>query len=245
MTPTNARGSMDGGFDAAVKRYFGDGIEQRVRREIAARFGGATPVGGATCVSTAGLSAPATGPQPRYLISAPTMSGSSERVSGTLNTALAFGAAIQAARVQNAMEPGSIRTLAVPGLGASTGRVPPETCAGQMLAAYELMRDHAFEDFADMRAALLATLAPLAARSRGAVCGSWARARTGRWSRSPRPPRRGRTGAGFSGSSKALRVLPPGLARGAGLIHSSRVSSGSIRIMWLADNPCTLRGHAA
>ena len=167
VTPTNARGSMDGGFDAAVKRYFGDGIEQRVRREIRARFGGATPVGCATCVSTAGLSAPATGPQPRYLISAPTMSGSSERVSGTLNTALAFGAAIQAARMQDAAEPGSIRTVAVPGLGASTGRVPPETCALQMFAAYELMRDHAFEDFADMRAALLATLAPLAARSRG------------------------------------------------------------------------------
>jgi O-acetyl-ADP-ribose deacetylase (regulator of RNase III) len=167
VTPTNARGSMDGGFDAAVKRYFGDGIEQRVRREIRARFGGATPVGCATCVSTAGLSAPATGPLPRYLISAPTMSGSSERVSGTLNTALAFAAAIQAARVQNATEPGGIRTVAVPGLGASTGRVPPETCARQMLAAYELMRDHAFEDFADMRAALLATLAPLAARARG------------------------------------------------------------------------------
>ena len=95
------------------------------------------------------------------------MSGSSERVSGTLNAALAFGAAIQAARMQNAMEPGSIRTLAVPGLGASTGRVPPETCARQMLAAYELMRDHAFEDFADMRPPCWRRLAPLAARSRG------------------------------------------------------------------------------
>jgi O-acetyl-ADP-ribose deacetylase (regulator of RNase III) len=166
VTPTNARGSMDGGFDAAVKRYFGDGIEARVRREVRARFGGATPVGCATCVSTAGLSAPATGPQPRFVVSAPTMSGSAERVSGTLNTALAFAAAIQAARMRNAAEPGGIATLAVPGLGASTGRMPPESCARQMLAAYELMRDHAFDDFADMRAALLCELAPLAARAR-------------------------------------------------------------------------------
>jgi O-acetyl-ADP-ribose deacetylase (regulator of RNase III) len=172
VTPTNARGSMDGGFDAAVKRYFGDAIEHRVRREVRARFGGATPVGAATCVSTLGLSVPATGPQPRYLISAPTMSGSSERVSGTLNAALAFAAAVQAARMRNAAEPDAIRTIAVPGLGASTGRVPPDECARQMFAAYEVMRDHAFEDFDDMRAALLGELAPLSVRSRRACIGS-------------------------------------------------------------------------
>ena len=158
VTPTNARGSMDGGFDAVVKRYFGSGIEKRVKRDIGTRFGGSVPVGCAACVSTAGLYVPPGGPQPKYLISTPTMCGSAEQVGGTLNTALAFGATVQAVRLQNAAEPGSIRSIAMPGLGSRTGRMAPEQCAAQMHAAYELLRDEQFDDFADMRAALLASL---------------------------------------------------------------------------------------
>ncbi|MEO1173941.1 MAG: macro domain-containing protein, partial [Myxococcota bacterium] len=52
VTPTNARGSMDGGLDGVLKNYFGAGIEKRVQAEIAKHHQGAMPVGNATCVST-------------------------------------------------------------------------------------------------------------------------------------------------------------------------------------------------
>ena len=159
VTPTNSRGSMDGGLDAVLKRYLGGGIESRVRREIAQRHDGRLAVGRATCVATEGLWAPPDGAQPRYVISTPTMNSSSQNVSGTLNVAWGFAAALQAAHLRNleAIESGEgavIRSIAVPGLGAATGRVPPETCAAQMYAAYRLMRDWTYEDWDSMRAAL-------------------------------------------------------------------------------------------
>jgi O-acetyl-ADP-ribose deacetylase (regulator of RNase III) len=158
VTPTNAHGSMDGGVDAVMKRYLGRGIEARVRREIDAQFAGTLPVGCAVCVPTAGLTVPRGGPQPAFLISAPTMAESSQDVSETDNVAWAFAAAVQAVRQQNAREPRSILSLASPGLGASTGRVSPTTCAEQMRCAYDLLCDRRFEDFAALRTGLLAHL---------------------------------------------------------------------------------------
>src|SRR5687767_11082028 len=99
VTPTNARGSMDGGLDAVLKRYLGNGIEARVRREITHRHDGWLGVGCATCVGTDGLWAPPGGAQPRFVISTPTMLTSSENVSGTLNVAWSFAAALHAARL--------------------------------------------------------------------------------------------------------------------------------------------------
>src|SRR5881227_2031289 len=52
VTPTNARASMDGGLDAAIKGHFGAGIERRVQAEIKRCYGGLLPVGHATCVPT-------------------------------------------------------------------------------------------------------------------------------------------------------------------------------------------------
>lgn len=133
VTPTNALGSMDGGLDAAIKRHLGAGIQHKVHREIARAFGGFLPIGSATCVATGARA-------PRYLISTPTMFGSSEDVGGTHNAAVAAAAAFQAVRKQNLAEPGSIRSVALPGLGAGTGRVAPEACAAFILAAYHLFR---------------------------------------------------------------------------------------------------------
>ena len=178
VTPTNARGSMDGGLDAVMKRYFGAAVEQRVRREITQHFRGHLPVGAATCVSTAGLWTPPTGPRPLYLISAPTMSGSSEDVSRTLNVAWAFAAALQAAHQQNMVTCGAgdtgeygpgeagVYSLAVPGLGSRTGQVPPAECARQMRLAYDLFRGHdfGFDSFDAMRDALTTHLGDPAPR---------------------------------------------------------------------------------
>ncbi len=148
VTPTNSRASMDGGLDGVIKGHFGPAIERRVQAEIKRRYGGLLlPVGHATCVSTGAA-------QPSYLISTPTMTASSEDISDTLNVALACAAAFQAVHMQNALAPGSIGSIALPGLGANTGRVPVEICADLMWTGYSLFRRRAFDDFAAMRAAL-------------------------------------------------------------------------------------------
>lgn len=147
VSPTNARGSMDGGLDAIIKKQLGAQIEGKVQKEIARLFGGFMPVGHATCVPTGQE-------RPKFLISTPTMGASSEDVSDTLNVALACAAAFQAVHMQNAREPGSIRGVALPGLGANTGKVPVEICADLMWTGYNLFREQEFTDFGAMRAAL-------------------------------------------------------------------------------------------
>lgn len=147
VSPTNSKGSMDGGLDAVVKKYFGPGIEKRVQAEIAKKHHGAMPVGFATCVPTGHET-------PGFLISTPTMVGSSENISASMNVALACAAAFQAVHQQHAKEPNSIRAIALPGLGAATGQTPPEICADLMWTAYDLFRWRQFQDFKEMRSAL-------------------------------------------------------------------------------------------
>jgi O-acetyl-ADP-ribose deacetylase (regulator of RNase III) len=147
VTPTNARASMDGGLDGVIKSHLGSGIERRVQAEIRRLYGGLLPVGHATCVATGAA-------RPAYLISTPTMTGSSEDVSDTLNVALACAAAFQAIHIQETRTPGDIKSVALPGLGAQTGKVPVEICADLMWTGYNLFRRRAFDDFAAMRAAL-------------------------------------------------------------------------------------------
>jgi O-acetyl-ADP-ribose deacetylase (regulator of RNase III) len=147
VTPTNARASMDGGLDGVIKGHFGPAIERRVQTEVRRSHGGLLPVGHATCVPTGAA-------RPAFLISTPTMTGSSEDMSDTLNVALACAAAFQAVHMQNARAPGSIQSVALPGLGAQTGRVPVEICADLMWTGYNLFRRRGFEDYAAMRAAL-------------------------------------------------------------------------------------------
>jgi O-acetyl-ADP-ribose deacetylase (regulator of RNase III) len=148
VTPTNSKASMDGGLDAVIKKHLGAAIEGRVQKEVAKLYGGFLPVGHATCVETGRTAAP------RYVISTPTMTQSSQDISDSLNVALACAAAFQAVHVQNARAPGSLTSVALPGLGANTGRVPVEICADLMWTAYNMFRARAFGTFAEMRAAL-------------------------------------------------------------------------------------------
>ena len=154
VSPTNAEGRMDGGLDGAIRGRLGPRIQMDVRGEIRRAFGGAMRVGEATCVRTRGR-------RPTHLVSAATMRASSEDVSGTFNAALACGAAFQAVVAQNRRAPGSIRSLALPGLGAGTGRVSPELCADLMKRVYDLFRTRSFEGFDEVRAALESELGHL------------------------------------------------------------------------------------
>lgn len=154
VAPTNSAGRMDGGLDLVIKRFLGDTVEKLVQQQIGAKYAGKMPLGRTTCVPTGRV-------MPAYLISTPTMVGSNEDISDTLNVALACAAAFQAVHTQNEAEPGTIRSVALPGLGANTGRVPVEICADLMWTAYNLFREQSFTDFAQMRAALEAELGDL------------------------------------------------------------------------------------
>ncbi|MER7845926.1 macro domain-containing protein [Kitasatospora sp. NPDC096077] len=151
VSPTNSRGLMDGGADAAIKRHLGAGIQLKVQRAIRDQYAGTLPVGSAVCVPSGAVN-------PRFLISAPTMQTSSQNVSETLNVALACAAAFQAVHRQNRLAPGSIRSVALVGMGARTGRVPARVCANLMWTGYTLFNDHHFEDYDDLRATVLGQL---------------------------------------------------------------------------------------
>lgn len=148
VSPTNAKGSMDGGVDAVIKRHLGARIQTHVQQEIKRLYKGHMPVGSATCVPT-GVTAP------KFLISTPTMVGSSDNVSETLNVAMACAAAFQAIHMQNAREPGSVGSVALVGMGAATGRVPPRLCANLMWSGYAMFNDYEFRDFDHLRAVVL------------------------------------------------------------------------------------------
>jgi O-acetyl-ADP-ribose deacetylase (regulator of RNase III) len=154
VSPTNSAGRMDGGLDLVLKNFFGAGIEKTLQGSIKREYSGSLPVGHALCTPTEKM-------HPRYLISTPTMVGSSDDISASMNVALACAAAFQAVHRQNTDEPGAIRSVALPGLGAQTGRVPVEICADLMWTAYDLFRAHAFRDFAQMRMALQSVLGDL------------------------------------------------------------------------------------
>jgi O-acetyl-ADP-ribose deacetylase (regulator of RNase III) len=154
VSPTNSAGRMDGGLDLVIKKFLGDKVEKLVQQQIAANYSGKMPLGRTTCVPTGKV-------MPAFLISTPTMVGSNEDISDTLNVALACAGAFQAVHTQNENEPATIRSIALPGLGANTGRVPVDICADLMWTAYNLFREKSFKDFAEMKAALEAELGDL------------------------------------------------------------------------------------
>jgi O-acetyl-ADP-ribose deacetylase (regulator of RNase III) len=45
VSPANSFGLMDGGMDAAITRFFGDALQQRVQQRILAEYLGEQPVG--------------------------------------------------------------------------------------------------------------------------------------------------------------------------------------------------------
>lgn len=147
VSPTNAKGEMAGGLDGVIKKHFGPKIQTKVQSEIARLYKGTMHVGHATCVETGQK-------VPRFLISTPSMTATSEDISDTLNVALTCSAAFQMVHMQNRKEPGSVTSVALPGIGTGTGRTPVEICADLMWTAYNLFRSQEFNDFAEMRAAL-------------------------------------------------------------------------------------------
>jgi O-acetyl-ADP-ribose deacetylase (regulator of RNase III) len=123
VSPGNAAGFMDGGFDAALRRFFGPRVEERVREAIGRRAEGYLPVGVSLVVRTGHARIP-------YLLVAPTMLGPEQ-----IDRESCYRAMRAVLRVAAAQEEVG-RAVFCPGLGTGVGEVPPEEAAQEMAQAY-------------------------------------------------------------------------------------------------------------
>lgn len=151
VTPTNSKGNMSGGVDAAIKNNLGVYIENSLKTQISSIFGGSFPVGRAINVRTNSVT------NPKFVIATPTMVGESDDVSRTKNAALACAAVFQAIYSLRDLV-GTVNSIAIPGLGSGTGKMSPEKCAKLMFAGYLLFKGQRYSTFEDMEKALYALL---------------------------------------------------------------------------------------
>jgi len=125
-TAGNSFGIMDGGVDRAVAKY-DTTVEEAVQQSIRRNYHGELSVGSSIIV-------PMRSDSYDWLIYAPTMRIPMSIV-GTDNVYQATWAALCAA-TGLAVDVGVIDTLAMPGFGTTTGRVPAGEAARQMAVAW-------------------------------------------------------------------------------------------------------------
>jgi O-acetyl-ADP-ribose deacetylase (regulator of RNase III) len=134
VSPANSFGWMRGGIDAVYAEAFPN-VEQSVRSGVLAFHGGELPVGEALIVPT-GV------PVPAWLISAPTMRQPGERLpADTVHPYLAARGVFRLWQ-DGLLDEGVlirqvVRSIGLPGLGTGVGGVAPETCARQVMAAWD------------------------------------------------------------------------------------------------------------
>ena len=128
VTAGNAFGIMTAGIDAAVVRFFGETIMERVQHRIMDEFLGEQPIGSAFVLPTGHPSIP-------FLTHSPTMRvpGSIE---GTDKVYTAMWAALLAIHAHNRTSDRKIDVATFPALGTGFGGVPYDEAARQMAAAY-------------------------------------------------------------------------------------------------------------
>jgi O-acetyl-ADP-ribose deacetylase (regulator of RNase III) len=128
VTAGNAFGLMTAGIDAAVVRFFGEQLMQRIQYRIMDQYLGEQPVGTAFIEPTGNPDYP-------FVAHAPTMRvpGSIE---GTDKVYCATWAALVAIHAHNVVADRKIETVAFPAMGTGFGDVPFDEAARQMAAAY-------------------------------------------------------------------------------------------------------------
>ena len=106
VSPANTAGIMNGGYDAALRRHFGNTLEYRVRMSIKEK---PIPVGEARAIQTVD-------PKVKWLIIAPTVSIAADGLSG--HESVSYAAAYKS--VIAAFEAG-VTCLGMTGLGTGAG----------------------------------------------------------------------------------------------------------------------------
>jgi O-acetyl-ADP-ribose deacetylase (regulator of RNase III) len=129
VSPANSFGLMDGGIDAAIIRFFGQSLMDRVQQRILEEYLGEQPVGTSFIVETGH-------PKHPFLAHTPTMRVPMI-VAGTDIPYVAMWAMLLAVRRHNQQAKQQIHTIACPGLGTGIGRVPYPEAARMMALAYD------------------------------------------------------------------------------------------------------------
>lgn len=124
VSPANSFGIMDGGFDLALVRYFGQDLIKKVQTKIKNKYAGEQPVGTCLIVKTGNKKHP-------YLAHTPTM-----RVPRIIHEYDTIYNAMRAMLLA-VMKHKSIKSVLCTGLGTATGNVPFNIAAKQMYLAYK------------------------------------------------------------------------------------------------------------
>ncbi|MBD2182762.1 macro domain-containing protein [Aerosakkonema funiforme] len=129
VSPANSFGLMDGGIDAAIIRFFGQSLMEKVQQRILEEYLGEQPVGTSLIVETGH-------PKHPFLAHTPTMRVPMS-VAQTHNPYMAMWAMLLEVRRHNRHAKQQIKKIVCPGLGTGIGRVPYGEAARQMALAYD------------------------------------------------------------------------------------------------------------
>lgn len=130
VSAANSFGLMDGGVDLAITRFFGWELMDRVQELVLRDYFGEQPVGTSMLVETGH-------PEHPWLAHTPTMRVPLD-IRGTENVYSAMFAMLREIALHERRQATPvIRTVACPGLGTATGRVPPLEAARQMRTAWQ------------------------------------------------------------------------------------------------------------
>ncbi len=121
VSPANAYGFMDGGYDGAITRYFGDGLQKSVQKYITKKLYYEQPVGTSIIVDT-----PIDGIK---LIHTPTMQVPSRIVDYRIIYHCMRSTIITALH-------NNVKSIVIPAFGACTGGVPLDKVSELMWKAY-------------------------------------------------------------------------------------------------------------
>ena len=121
VSPANAYGLMDGGYDLAISEWFGDQLQNRVQKYIIEHYYGEQPVGTSFIIDA--------GKNGQKLIHTPTMRVPSK----ILDPSIVYQAMRTTLMV--ALE-NDIKSIVIPVFGGLTGEVNPEDAAKLMWLGY-------------------------------------------------------------------------------------------------------------
>lgn len=126
VSPANAFGLMDGGYDLAITRWFGDQLQKRVQQYILDHFWGEQPVGTSFLLDA--------GRDGQLLIHTPTMR-TPQRILDPRVIYQCMRTTLMCAAEH------SVESIVIPLFGGSTGGVRPQLAAEMMWRAYRQLRD--------------------------------------------------------------------------------------------------------
>ena len=126
VSPANAFGLMDGGYDLAITKWFGNQLQERVQQYIINHFYGEQPVGTSFLIDT-GIAGQA-------LIHTPTM-----RTPQRILDAQVIYQCMRTALMCAAEH--SVESIVIPMFGGSTGGVRPQLAADMMWRAYRQLKN--------------------------------------------------------------------------------------------------------